>query len=72
LQLSDVVVSRLLAEGVFISGQTLEGFIVVDTGVPLSSLDGGAIEIVAYRLRDAAGARATYQFATTPPAAEAR
>ncbi len=69
--LSDMVVSNLLTEGAFTSEQAMQGFVVVDTGVPLVSLDGASIEAVAYRLRDAAPARGAYQFAVPPATAEA-
>jgi hypothetical protein len=73
LQLTDTVASRLFADSVFIAGQTLEGFIVVDTGVPFASLNGGSLQVTAYRLRDATPAQAVYPFAAVPAAtAEAR
>ena len=71
-QLREAVVDGLLADSIFVSGQTMQAFIVVDTGVPLSTLDGAAIEVVGYRVRDESGVRGAYQFAAVPPTPEAR
>jgi len=67
-QLAEMVGSQLLTYGVFGGGQVLQGYLVVDTGESLMSLDGAAIEVVAYRLSDSTPRRDTYQFATAPAA----
>jgi hypothetical protein len=71
-QLAEAVRSNLLGDGVFGGSQALEGFLVVDTGQPLPTFDGAAIEVVAHRVSDATPARYAYQFARTPPATEAQ
>lgn len=68
-RLSDLVTNNLLTNGAVAGDQTIEEFVVVDTGTPLASLDGAALHVVAYRLRDAAPQAATYQFAATAAAA---
>lgn len=67
-RLGDLVLGNLLTDEAFASGQDLLGFVVVDTTVPLASLDGAQLQVVAYRLRDAAPVTAAYQF-TPPPSA---
>lgn len=69
-QLTEMVGSSLLGEGVFGAGQVLQGYLIVDTGQPFMSLDGAAIEVVAHRLSDSAPTRDTYQFATAPAVSE--
>ena len=68
---ADTLSSNLLEQGVFINGQTLVGYLVVDTGTPLTSLDGSTVRVTAYRLRDSEPVLVTYQFASVPPTAEA-
>jgi hypothetical protein len=70
LQLTDMVLENLLTDGVVNSEQPMQGFVVVDTGVPLMSLDGASIDVTAYRVSDASPANAAYHFAA-PEAAEA-
>jgi hypothetical protein len=70
-ELTDLVSNTLLSQGVFINGQTLQGYVVADTGTPLTTLEGVTLDVTAYRLRDAAPAHVAYQFATVPPTAEA-
>jgi hypothetical protein len=68
-RLSDLVLGSLLTDEAFAGGQDVLGFVVVDTGVPLASLDGAQLQVVAYRLRDAAPVAAAYQFTPPPTAA---
>src|SRR5215468_3694848 len=68
-QLTDMIGSNLLTEGVFTADVPLQGFLVVDTGTPLSTLDGVVIQVIAYRLSDGVGARGSYRFGAAPPAA---
>jgi hypothetical protein len=72
LQLTDMIGRNLLTEGAFTADQGLQGFVVVDTGAPLSSLDGVAVEVTAYRLSNSAPARGAYRFASAPPSPEAQ
>lgn len=67
-QLNDRVSGQLFTAMAFMSGQAIEGFIVVDTGVPFASLNGGSLQVVAYRLRDATPVTTLYPFAAPPPA----
>jgi hypothetical protein len=68
---ADGLADDLLNDGVFVNGQTLQGLLVIDTGAPLTSLDGSSVQITAYRLRDSEPVVVTYQFASVPPTAEA-
>jgi len=71
--LTDAVVNNLLTEGVLTSEQPLQGYIVVDTGAPMASLDGASLEVSARRLGDSTAVRGTYQFPAQPAASsEAR
>lgn len=69
--LSEMIVSNLLTEGAFTNESPAQGFVVVDTSVPLTSLQGTTLEVVAYRLSDSQPAHGTYQFAAAPAAAPA-
>jgi hypothetical protein len=71
LQLTDTVLSHLLSDSAFIAGQEVEGFVVVDTLSSFASLNGGSLQVTAYRMRDATPVTAVYQFvvaAAAPPA----
>lgn len=69
--LVDVILGNLLADQAFGGGDGAQGFIVVDTGAPLPSLDGATLQIVAHRLRDSSPVTAPYQFTAAPTAAAA-
>lgn len=71
-QLAAMVGQHLLGSGTFAAGSALRGYVVIDTVVPLRSLDGAAVEVVARRLDDAAPARYAYQFTAAVPAEEGR
>jgi hypothetical protein len=62
-QLNALVVSQLLPEGAFTGGYVVQGYVVVDTGVALPSLNGSSLQAVAYRLSDGVPAQGFYQFA---------
>ncbi|MBX3026248.1 hypothetical protein KF840_15165 [bacterium] len=62
--LAQMVGSNLLAEGTVAPGQPLQGYIVIDTGQPMLSLDGASFEVIARRVGDYAPARYAYQVAT--------
>lgn len=62
--LARMVESNLLAEGTVAPGQPLQGYIVIDTGQPMLSLDGTSFEVIARRVGDFAPARYAYQVAT--------
>jgi hypothetical protein len=66
-QLTDMVMSNLLTAGPLTGDYPLQGYVVVDTGVALPSLEGASLEVVAYRLSDAESTRGTYQFAAAVP-----
>ena len=68
-QLTDMVMSNLLTQGPLTRDYTVQGYVVVDTGVALSSLNGASLEVVAHRLSDAEPARGIYPFAVAVPAA---
>lgn len=70
-QLSDTVTSNLLSEQAFTNEQAIQGYVVVDTGVPLTTLSGSTVEVVVYRLSDSQPAGGQYQFAAAEPAAPA-
>jgi len=69
-ELNDRVLGQMFTAMVFMKGQAIQGFIVVDTGTPFASLTGGSLQVVAYRLRDATPVTTVYPFAA-PPAATA-
>lgn len=74
-RLRDVVAGNLLSENTFGAGESLNGYVVVDTGTAFRSLEGGSVEVVVYRLSDSAGGRNAYQFAAAAqptPAPEAQ
>jgi hypothetical protein len=66
--LRDLVAEHLLTDDAFTAEQPLVGFVIVDTGVTLLSLDGASLEVVAHRLRDAEPAATVYAFTGTPTA----
>lgn len=63
---ADMVAANLLADGPFAAGRPLQGYVVIDTGTALMSIEGASFEVVARRLGDDAPARYAYQL---PPAA---
>lgn len=69
--LSEMIVTNLLSEGAFTNEYPAQGYVVVDTSMPLASLQGTTLEVIAYRLSDSAPAHGTYQFAAAPAAAPA-
>jgi hypothetical protein len=68
--LSEMIVTNLLSEGAFTNEYPAQGYVVIDTSVPLASLQGTALEVVAYRLSDSAPAQGTYQFTAAPVEAD--
>lgn len=64
--LAGQVADSLLGDTAYGSSGVVQGFIVVDTGTPRFTLDGASLEVVAYRIGDAAPARAAYTFAPAP------
>jgi hypothetical protein len=64
--LAEMVERNLLADGVFSPGQPLQGYVVIDTGQAMMSLDGASFEVIARRVGDDAPARYAYQVATAP------
>ncbi len=69
--LADMVSANLLEEGAFGPGQPLQGYVVIDTGQALPSLDGAAFELVARRLGDDTPTRYARQLGPTPELVEA-
>ena len=67
--LADMVERNLLGRGSFGPGQPLQGYVVIDTGQALLSLDGVSFEVVARRQGDETPARYAYQFASSPSGA---
>ena len=67
MQMTEMIGTNLLSDTVFTSDQPIQGFVVVDTGTPLSSLEGVSFEVIAYRLRDSTGERGAYRFVTAAP-----
>jgi hypothetical protein len=66
--LSSMVQQNLLAPGTFGPGQALQGYVIIDTGQPMMTLDGASFAVVARRIGDDAPARYAYQLATAPQA----
>ena len=64
--LSSMVQQHLLGPGTFGPGQPLQGYVVIDTGQPMMTLDGAAFAVVAHRIGDDLPARYAYQLATVP------
>jgi len=58
---AEMVAGNLLDAGAFASGRPLQGYVVIDTGVALMSIEGASFEVVARRLGDDAPARYAYQ-----------
>lgn len=71
-RLKKQVRETLLDQGIVRRGQPLTGFLLVDTGVALTSLDRVALEVVTSRAGDAQPYREVYQFAATSPAQPAQ
>jgi len=57
---ADMVAGNLLDAGAFAPGRPLQGYVVIDTGVALMSIEGTSFEVVARRLGDDAPARYAY------------
>ncbi len=64
--LAAMVETNLLSDGTFAPGQPLQGYVVIDTGQALMSLDGASFEVIARRQGDDLLARYAYQLATAP------
>lgn len=64
--LAAMVETNLLSDGIFGPGQPLQGYVVIDTGHALMSLDGASFEVIARRQGDDIPARYAYQLATAP------
>jgi len=69
--IADMVAGRLLADGLFGSGQALQGYVVVDVGAARTSLEGAVVEVVATRLTDSVPSRATYRLSAPAPSSGA-
>jgi hypothetical protein len=63
--LAQMVESNLLREGIVTPEQPLQGYIVIDTGEAMSSIEGASFEVIARRVGDYAPARYAYQLATS-------
>ena len=63
-ELKREVSDALLDETDFASNQPLQGYLIVDTQVPLPSLDGAELEVIVHRVSDATPVRQVYRFAT--------
>jgi hypothetical protein len=66
---AEMIARNLLGPGTFGPGQPLQGYVVIDTGEALLSLDGASFEVIARRQGDDAPARYAYQFAAAPTGA---
>ena len=64
--LTAMIEQNMLGDGISNPGQPLQGYVVIDTGQALMSLDGASFEVIARRLGDDAPARYAYQVATAP------
>lgn len=64
--LSTMVQQNLLGPGTFGPGQPLQGYVIIDTGQPMVTLDGASFAVIAHRVGDDAPARYAYQLATVP------
>jgi hypothetical protein len=72
--LNELIMTNLLAEGAFTSGPEVQGYVVIDTGTPVVSLEGATLDLWAFRLSDSQPAHGRYQFpgiAAASPVAEA-
>lgn len=69
--LTEMIERNLLADGIANPEQPLQGYVVIDTGQVMMSLDGASFEVIARRLGDDAPARYAYQLATAPYGAPA-
>lgn len=63
--LTDAVRKGLIGRSDFSRAQPLQGYLVVDVGRPLASLDGVVLEVEATRLADSAPVRDRYEFASS-------
>lgn len=63
--LASMIAGNLLTEGIVAPGQPLQGYIVIDTGQAMLSLEGTTFEVIARRAGDYAPARYAYQVATS-------
>ncbi len=63
--LTNLVRKELLGRTDFSREQPLQGYLVVDIGRPLASLQGVVLEVEAVRLSDAAPVRDRYEFASS-------
>jgi hypothetical protein len=66
--LEDYVLDHLLADGTVRPGEPMEGYVVIDTLEPLSSLDGAVLE--ATTEENGVAARDTFLFTRTGPVAK--
>lgn len=62
--LANMVRDNLLGEGTVSFGQPVQGYVVIDTGQTLLSLEGASFEVIARRVGDYVPARYAYQLAT--------
>lgn len=68
-RLDDQMLGSLLDVVDLSPGAAIEGFLVVDAGQPVASLDGALLELVGTRPGDSAPVHETYRFAATLPGA---
>lgn len=68
--LAEMISANLLAAGSFGPGEALQGYLVIDTGQAVASLDGVRVELVARRLGDDAPTRYAQQPGSTPIAGQ--
>lgn len=61
--LSSMLQENLLGPGTFGAGQPLQGYVVIDTGQPMMSLDGASFSVVAHRVGDDLPTRYAFQLA---------
>jgi hypothetical protein len=63
-RLKEKIHEALMTPADFGPGLALTGYLIADTGVPVTSLEDAALEIVTTRVRDLLEVRTTYQFAS--------
>lgn len=67
--LAEMIARNLLGPGSFGPDQALQGYVLIDTGQMLLTLEGTSFEVVARRQGDDAPTRFAYQFAAAAPGA---
>jgi hypothetical protein len=69
-QLTESVRQNLLSVSSFDANTALNGYIIVDTGEPLTNLDGTAMEVVVHRVEDTTPVRKDFRFVVRTPTPE--